>query len=257
MGMALILYPIRLDKVIKPGDDLIEYILEKLNESDISIDNGDILALSIKAVSTSLNLIININSITPSNKALEYSRRYNIDPRIAELVIRESDYIIGGVNGLLSTIKNGILIGNAGVDRKNAGLNKVVVWPKHPDRVACEIRDRIFRETNKKIGVILVDSRVTPLRRGTIGVAIGISGFKPIKDYRGVKDIFGYTIRFTWHNIADDLASAAHLLMGESNELIPAVYIKGAPVELCDECDSKLLKVDTDECIFLRNILRT
>jgi len=235
--------------LISPRSNLTAIVLKAIDSQKLEIRDGDILALASKAVATAENRVRNLASIKPSKKAEKIASRFELDPRFVEIVLREADQIIWGVPKALLTQKNKILIPNAGVDQKNSPKGYVVLWPTDPDRVAEKIRDEIFRRTGKHVGILIIDSRVTPLRMGTTGIALGLAGFKPIRDYRNEKDLYGRSILVTTHAVADDLASAAHLVMGESNEQTPAVLIRNAPVTFA-KADGSALVIPREKCLF-------
>jgi len=235
---------------IKPGDNVATIILDALKKMDIGIDEGDVLALASKAVATAADRIVNLKNVKPSEKARRTAENFHLQPEFVELVLREADKIFGGVEKALLTLKNGNFHVNSGIDNKNAPEGHVVLLPENPHKKAEEIRRKIESSTGKRIGVIIVDSGVHPLRMGTRGFAIGVSGFKPLKDYRNSKDLFQKQIYVTRHAIADDLASAAHFLMGEADEQIPAVLIKNAGVELIDEDCSGEMRISSKDCVF-------
>lgn len=219
-------------KTIKPGDDIVDAILGALHEAKLVVKDGDVLVVSSKIISVAQNRLVELNTVRPSKRAQELARKFHLDPKIAEVVLNEADNILGGASGLLLTIKNGLTMPNAGVDVSNAPLGCVVLLPKDPMKEARKIRERMRAITDKRIGVIVIDSRVFPLRVGTTGVCIGAAGFEPLKDFREKKDLFGKKLKITLQALADDLGSAAHTLMGEADERIPAVLIRGAPITL-------------------------
>jgi coenzyme F420-0:L-glutamate ligase len=189
------------------------------------------LAVASKIVSTSEDRIVRLQEVKVNTAARSLARRYGIEERLCTIVAAESDNILGGVKGFLLTLKNYILTANAGVDVKNAPPETAILWPKNPDRSAEKLRRSLERHYHSKFGVEIVDSRVTPLRLGTTGLAIGLSGFFPIRDERKNLDLYGRTIRVTQTNVADDLAAAAHLLMGEAAGRIGAVVIRNADLK--------------------------
>jgi coenzyme F420-0:L-glutamate ligase len=176
-----------------------------------------------------------------------------MDQRLATIVLNEADQVLGGVNGFLLTIKNGILTPNAGVDLKNSPSGCVTLWPRKPDRSANRVRGFLNRKFHCRIGVVLVDSRVTPLRLGTTGLAIGVSGFMPVEDYRRQVDLFGRRVHVTRMAVADDLASAAHLLMGESDEGIGLVLIRNAPIVMDMRGSSTRARLGARRCLIASN----
>lgn len=144
---------------------------------------------------------------------------------------------------------------NAGIDNKNVPSDYAVLWPKDPAASAREVRDRVKSRTGKDVAVIIVDSGLVPLRIGTTGLALAVAGFKPIKDSRGCKDLFGKSIVITRQAVADDLASAAHLLMGEATEKTPLVLIKDAPLDFDDGVyGSAAMMMPFKECIFMNTL---
>ena len=237
-------------KVVQPGDDLTHLVLEAVSKQNLKVENGDILAIASKAVATAENRLKRLTATKPSNKAEKIAERYGLDPRFAEIILQEADEIYWGVPSALLTLKKNILAPNAGVDQKNAPEDHVVLWPENPDRSAESIRKGIYRETRKRVGVLIVDSRVTPLRLGTTGIAIGVAGFHPVRDYRTKKDIYDRRILMTRHALADDLASASHAVMGESNEKTPAVLIKKAPIKLVERADTSAMIIPREQCLF-------
>ncbi|MEM3526369.1 MAG: coenzyme F420-0:L-glutamate ligase, partial [Candidatus Jordarchaeaceae archaeon] len=168
-----------------------------------------------------------------------------------ELVIRESEKIYGGVYRAMLTLKDNILQANAGIDKSNVPSGYAVLLPENPTRSAHTIRNQIYEKTGRKIGVIIADSRTQPLRLGTTGFALAVAGFKPVIDERGKKDIYGNVLRITRRAIADNLACAAEILMGEGSEQIPVVIIKGAPVEMTEEyIDESQMIISREECMY-------
>ncbi|MFQ6065431.1 MAG: coenzyme F420-0:L-glutamate ligase [Candidatus Bathyarchaeia archaeon] len=237
--------------LIKPKDDLVSIVLAALNKQKLKIEDGDVMAFASKAISTAQNRLIRLDTINPSKEAEKLANKYRLDPTFVEVVMGEAEKIYGGVSGALLTLKNGVLIPNAGVDHKNAPRRYVVLWPENPHRSAEKIRAEIFERTGRNVGVLIVDSRVTPLRMGTTGLAIGIAGFNPIKDWRMGKDLYGNKLLITRHALADDLASAAHLVMGETDELVPAVLVKGVPFSLTEKNDPDLMLISERNCLFV------
>jgi len=237
-------------KLIKPGDKLVKVILEALDEQELTIENGDLLAIASKVVATVEGRLKKLSSVKTSERAKRLAKQFDLEPNFAEMVLRETNLIYGGVSKALLTLKNNVWTANAGVDQKNAPEGYVALWPKNPQKSAEKIRKEIQEETGKHVGILIIDSRVTPLRMGTTGVALGVAGFAPVRDYRFDKDLYGNSIRVTRHAIADDLASAAHFLMGESSQQAPIVLIKNAPVKLCEKVSPKSMLIPRRDCLF-------
>ena len=241
--------------VVKAGDDLVELILESLKTQGLQLENNDVLALTSKVVSFSEGRLVKLSEVEPSEEAKKLAKEYSLKPEFAELILREADTVYGGVERAVLTLKNGVMAANAGIDNKNAPSDYAVLWPKDPKASARKVRDRIKRRTGKDVAIMMIDSGLAPLRIGTTGLALAVAGFKPIRDNRGRKDLFGKPIVITRQAVADDLASAAHLLMGEATEKTPLVLIKDAPVDFDDGTyDSSDMMMPFRECIFMNTL---
>jgi len=250
----LSLYPIK-TPLISPGDDLVALILKSVKNMGLKLIDGDVIAISSKVLATARGNIVRLSDVNPSEEALEYAGRYSMDPRLVEVILGEAEEVLGGIQGILLTVKDGMLMPNAGVDTSNVMRGHVILLPRDPFKEADDIRRRILEETGRRVGVIVVDSRVMPLRRGTVGVAVGVSGFRPVKDLRGQRDLYGNVLKYTLHSLADDLASAAHLLMGECRDMVPAVLIRGAPVEMVGRpVDPSEMVVSRDVCLYMASL---
>jgi coenzyme F420-0:L-glutamate ligase len=240
-------------RMVEAGDNVTEIILQGLGEEGIGIKNGDVITVTSKVISMSEGRTVELKNISPSKRAYSLSNEYDVLPELTELIIREADRIIGGMDGVILTLKDNILIANAGIDRKNAGPNRVVLHPKDSPNAASEIRKSILEKTGQKVGIIIADTRTQPLRIGTIGVALATSGFEPVVDERGKPDLFYRPLRVTKRAMADQLATAAEILMGETNERVPAVLIRNAPITLNELTPSPAaLQVPPDECFYTK-----
>ncbi len=238
--------------IIQPNDDLIAHIIESLKNAKISLQDKDILVLSETVVATTQGRVIHLSGVKKVRpEATALAKQYQMDPRLVELVFQESSAIIGGVDHVLLAEVGGILIANAGIDQSNAGGDDNVVFlPKDLQKTADQIRKQLEQQFNVKIGVILADSRVQPLKVGIIGMALAVSGFQPVIDCRGRKDLFGRELRIKQMAVADDIASAAELLMGECDEAVPFALVRGAPVRFMDEPPVSMVMSPT-ECLFM------
>lgn len=222
----------------------------------MSLCDGDVIAVASKIVSTAEGRTISLADAKVSKETLRLARKWHIDSRLAAVVRNEADVILGGVPGFLLTIKNGILTANAGIDLKNTPGGTAIRWPSDADASASTIRKALEHEFHARIGVIIVDSRVTPLRLGTTGLAIGVSGFLPVVDCRQKSDIYGRKIRVTQTNVGDDLAAAAHFMMGESNERIGVVIVRNPRVRIGEGFTSRIMKLADERCLIARNLRR-
>jgi len=239
-------------RIIKICEDPVEAILNSLQEQNLQLEDNDILAITSKVIAYAENRVVRLSDVKPSEKAKELAHKYSLRPEFAELILREADKIYGGVEKAVLTLKNGILTANAGIDNKNAPVDFAVLWPNNAEEWARRIREEIKHKMGKKVAVLIVDSSLTPLRIGTVGLALAVAGFKPIIDCRDEKDIYGKPLVITRHAVADNLASAAHLLMGEAAEKTPVVLIKDASVDFDDGVYGPAdMMMPFKECIFM------
>ena len=205
-------------------------LFESLIHSGFKFHENDIVVLSSKYVSMSEGSVVNLDKIKPSKGARDLAVKYHINSKLAELIIRESDYIYKGVPGFLLTIKNGMMAPNAGIDRSNVPLGYAILYPHAPFKSAEKLRRKFIVHLGITVGIVIADSRLMPTRIGTIGIAIANAGFEPVEDKRGKKDLFGNILKVTFIAVADGLASMAVAVMGESDESTPAAVIRGTKV---------------------------
>ena len=235
--------------LIKPGDDMADILIESLDSAGIKPKDNDIFVLAESAVATAEGRVVKLDTVKPSKKAIKLSKIYQNDPRKMELIIRESDEILGGIPGVVVTITKGVLSPSAGIDNSNAPEGYVVLLPADPRKSAIEIRNKLIKKYNCNIAVIVGDSRTQPLRLGCVGIALGCAGIEPVEDIRGRKDLFGQTLLITRRATADNLVSAAQIIMGEADESIPAVLIRDSPSIFIDGSED-IQQIPREECLY-------
>lgn len=236
--------------LLKQGDSFVDKIISALkNTGAKKIEERDVVIFAESPLATTEGRIEKLDEIVPSKKAEDYGHKYKMDSRLAEIVLRESDEIVGGVCGYLLARRGNLFLPNAGVDESNAPSGYVTLLPKNPDESAKRLRDEIREKTGKDTAVIVIDSRTHAMRMGVCGVAIGVSGILPVTDERGKKDLFGHELQVTRRAVADNLASTAELLMGESNEGVPAVLIRG--YDYIKSEDTKIEFIAPEDDLFL------
>src|SRR3989442_13892795 len=221
-------YPLT-SSILKPGDSLQESIADALRISRIRLHNGDIIAVASKVVAIVEGNMVRLSSVRLSKRARGLAHQYKMDPEFVQVVLNESAKVYSGVNGALLTLKDGDAVANATADQKIAAVGYAVPWPRDSDKTSRRLRAEMETRYGKKLGILIVDSRVTPFRLGTLGLALGCAGFAPVHDLRGSADLYGRRARITAHALADGIASVAHLAMGESNELAPFVLVRNSP----------------------------
>jgi coenzyme F420-0:L-glutamate ligase/coenzyme F420-1:gamma-L-glutamate ligase len=220
------IFPIKIPKK-EAGFDLFRTIVE----SEFQFQESDIVVVSSKFVSMSEGSLIDLKNVKVSERARAFASRFKMDERIAEISLQESDYVVSGIPGFLLTINDGMIAPNAGIDKSNCPPGKIVLYPKDSFKSAKQLRKKFFKKFGIKIGIVISDSRLMPTRIGCTGIAVGVSGFSPVEDERGKNDLFGKKLRVTFKATADSLATIGVLIMGESNESIPIVVIRGADVK--------------------------
>ncbi|HMK54310.1 MAG TPA: coenzyme F420-0:L-glutamate ligase [Methanobacteriaceae archaeon] len=214
--------------LINEGDDLGNIILTASRKQDMILENGDVLVVAETAIAKSEGETIDLNSIDPGPEALKIACETGKDPKLVELIIQESEEIIKvGPDFIISQTKHGFVCANAGIDESNVELGLAKPIPSDPDSSARKIKEKIESSTGKKVAVIISDTQGRAFREGAIGVAIGISGMEPLWDRRGEKDLYGRKLETTSIAVADELASAASIVMGQAKEGIPIVIIRG------------------------------
>ena len=236
--------------LIKSGDDLAKIILEAMHKSKLELENGDILVIAQSIISKAENRIIDFQNVTPSEEALNLSKEIDKDPRIIELILKESKKVLKYNSKALITENSwGMVCANAGIDQSNTGfLDHVTLLPVDPDKSAQELQNSIEKNTGKTIGIIISDTQGRPFRNGAINVGIGIAGFKdPIQNYKGKKDLYGYVLQTTEVNIIDELACAAELVMGESDEGFPIILIRGFQFQSGNASSKEMLRNKKDD----------
>ncbi len=233
--------------------DVVELIDRRVGAK---LKDGDVLVISSKFVAVSEGRVVRLSGVKAGAEAKGLAKKYRMDPRLCELVVRESDRVIGGVPGFLLTSKDGLLTPNAGIDKSNVKHGTVVLYPERPEESAWRIREGLRFARGVRVGVVICDSRLSPTRRGTTGVAVAASGVEAVLDMRGRKDLFGNVLKVTAQGVADDLSSAAEILMGESDEATPIVLVRGLKMDLLRETEypGKRFAISTGECVYLRSL---
>jgi coenzyme F420-0:L-glutamate ligase len=251
--VSLEVFPVKATK--KQGKfDLYNEIKKLVEENDISLKNGDVLVISSKYISNSQGRILNYNSIKLSENANEISKKFSINQKLSEAIVRESDIIFGGVSGFVITSANNIMAPNAGIDKSNS-QGKLILYPNDPYLIAEQIKRKFFLDYSLHVGIIIVDSRLMPARVGTIGVAIACSGIEPVLDRRATTDLDGNVLKVTFQATADNLASIANHKMGEGDETMPLAIIRNSDAKITDrKISPKEMAISHDECLYVRGL---
>jgi coenzyme F420-0:L-glutamate ligase/coenzyme F420-1:gamma-L-glutamate ligase len=225
--------------LVQPGDDLCETILSAVARSGDQLRSGDVLVLAQKIVSKAQGRFVDLDQVSASARALELAKVVGKDPRVIELILRESSDVLRARRDVLVVVHRlGFVMANAGIDFSNVDAKgedtRVLLLPTDPDAECGRLRAALLERADARVAVIINDSHGRAWRNGTVGVAIGASGIPALLDLRGKPDLFGRPLRITQVGLADELAAAASLLMGQADEATPIVLVRGlsyAPAE--------------------------
>jgi len=251
--MPVQIFPLRGMPIIEPGDDLVKLTLDSLDLMGMSPEDKDVYVFSHVIVSRSEGKLVDLDDVEPSKAALNFAEFTGKDPKIVEVVLGESKAIRRMAPGvIIAETKHGFVCANAGVDKSNVpGETIVAPLPDDTDESAAIIRRKFKEISGCDVGVIVCDTHGRAHRDGEINVTIGASGFQVIKDRRGETDLFGYELKVKRTAVADELASAAELVIGQSDEGIPAALIRGYDIELSSDSNASQLVRARDTDLFI------
>lgn len=268
----MLLTPLPDIPLIQPGDDLAAVILHALSLANLRLAPGDVIVVAQKIVSKAEGRRVDLSSVTPSTRASELALQAEKDPRLVELILRESREVLRVRPGtIIVEHRLGFICASAGIDHSNVGGvrsgefsrthspraangaeaattdNKadddwVLLLPENPDASAARIRRQLEAASGVQVGVLIIDSHGRAWRLGVVGAAIGLSGLPGLVDMRGQPDLFGYRLRITLIGAADELAAAASLVMGQAAEGTPVVHVRGFPYPLREGSLQELLR---------------
>ncbi|WXG46779.1 MAG: coenzyme F420-0:L-glutamate ligase [Candidatus Atabeyarchaeum deiterrae] len=248
------LFPVE-TSLIAEHDDLAQVFISALKRNGLTLNDGDVVVVASKVVGLVEGKVRRVSDVKVTKEATKLATKNKVTPALMQLILGESDSIVGGSPGFILAVRKGFPCVNACIDSANSPIDSFTLPPDDADESARLMRERIIDSTGKRVAVVVADSGLLPGRRGTIGVALGFAGLKPLKNYVGRKDLYGRSLRVTFQSVIDDIASAAKLLMGEADERVPFVLVRDAPVEYTEErigIDSTILPFNI--CIFMNSI---
>jgi coenzyme F420-0:L-glutamate ligase/coenzyme F420-1:gamma-L-glutamate ligase len=227
--------------MVKPGDDVADILIQGLNEAGIMLRDKDVLVLAQKIISKAEGRYVNLEDVSPSDRAAQLAARIGKDPRLVEVILSESAEVVACREGgaLIVEHRLGYVMANAGVDQSNIshspGNERALLLPMDPDATCAHLRSRLKQTFDADVGVIINDSFGRPWRNGVVGVALGAAGLPSLQSLIGAPDLYGRAMRVTEIAVADEIAAAASLVMGQADEGKPVIHIRG-------------LKWDAQEC---------
>jgi coenzyme F420-0:L-glutamate ligase/coenzyme F420-1:gamma-L-glutamate ligase len=227
---------------VRPGDDVVRLVLAAAARQRTPVAGGDVLVLSQKIISKSEGRLLRLTDVTPSTMATTFATELGRDPRLIEVILRESRRVVRMDRGVLVTeTRHGWVCANAGVDQSNVDTDMVALLPEDPDRSARAFRDAVRAQTGADVYVIVADTFGRPWREGLVNIAIGVAGFAPLRSYLGERDPAGRPLQATILAVADELAAAAEPVMGKLDR-IPAAIVRGLPLAPSEEGSKALLR---------------
>ena len=245
--------------IINWGENVFDHFYEAILENqEMRIKDNDIIIITSKIVSMEQNAYKIINNVVPSEIAINLGKKYNMDPKVVEVISEACNgEILGGVEHALLTKSKFGLSANAGVDLSNCPKGYILLLPNNPDKFADSFRKQINKKFNVDVAVLIIDSRTLPLKRGTSGVCLGLSGISPIVDERGNQDLYGKELIITTKAVADNLATMGNLVMGEADEQMPFAIISGFNYKLTryNEEAMKETMMPENECLYFAPLM--
>ncbi|QQG49015.1 MAG: coenzyme F420-0:L-glutamate ligase [archaeon] len=209
------------------GADIAEMIVEAARRSKFRLENGDVVVVKQKIVSKSEGRLVRISGVVPGKRAKALAAEQGKDPRLVELILKESRRVVRAGHGVIITeTRQGLVCANAGIDQSNVGEGLVALLPMDADASARRIRRRLKELTDRKLAVVVTDTFGRPWRKGQTDVAIGCSGIEPLLSYAGRKDSFGYELRVTEPAVVDEIAGAVELAIGKLGRM-PVAVVRG------------------------------
>jgi len=214
--------------LVAAGDDLAELIANALQKSDLQLDDHDVLVVAQKIVSKAENRLVDLATVVPSEQAQRRAGETGKDPRLLELILRESVRVVRQTDSLIITETTfGAVMANSGVDQSNVEAGHALLLPEDPDHSAATLRQHLMHRFSKTVGVIIADSMGRAWRQGIVGHAIGVAGVQALVDLRTSLDLYGRALRSTQIGLADEIAAAATMVMGQGAEGRPVVLVRG------------------------------
>jgi coenzyme F420-0:L-glutamate ligase/coenzyme F420-1:gamma-L-glutamate ligase len=239
---------------VQQGDDLTKLISDGLQRASLQLEDGDVIVVAQKIVSKSEGRSVDLALVTPSPEAIRLAEESEKDPRVVEILLKESRRVLRVRPGLIIVEHRlGFICANAGLDHSNvegntgADRDHLLMLPVDPDASAQRLRRALEKETGVKIGVLIIDSHGRAWRMGTVGVTIGVAGVPALLDLRGRNDLLGNPLRITQIGLTDELAAAASLLMGQAGEGLPVVHVRGIPYSLREGTLQEILRPEEED----------
>jgi len=247
--MTLTITPLIGIPLVNKGDRIADLIIEAVGRTNVHPQDGDVFIVAQKIISKAEGRAVDLASIEPSLRAKELATATGKDPRMIELVLRQSDEVVKYTRGVIVVAHQlGFVHANAGIDQSNVeGDDQALLLPEDPDASAARLRDQLQAHFGVQLAVIINDSMGRAWRKGTVGTAIGASGITALKDLRGHPDMLGQELEITEVGHADEIAAAASLVQGQADEAIPVVLISGLKPDPSEQKAKDLLRPKSED----------
>lgn len=236
--------------LIQSGDDLAAILLDALATAGIEVANGDVLVVAQKLISKAEGRAVSLSSVEPSTEAIRLAAATDKEPAIVQLILDESNKVLRARPGVIIVEHRlGFVAANAGIDRSNVEPNsdRVLLLPQDPDQSAADLRARLESALNVHLGIVIADSVGRAWRMGTTGMTLGCAGVEALQDLRGRTDMFGRILQVSEHAVADAIAAAAELIIGEADEATPVVLARGLEQGWSEQDSKVLLRPEQDD----------
>ena len=233
------------------GDNLSTMIYDAVRGQCVDLEDGDVIVVAQKIVSKSEGAVVDLQMVTPSKQAHALAETVKKDPRLVEVILQQSSQIVRAAPGVLITETiHGLVCANSGVDSSNSAQDdQVIILPPDPDKSARGLKSGLEKRSGVRLGIVVSDSFGRPWREGSTNIAVGIAGFEPLEDARGLGDDHGRVLHATVVAVADELASAAQLVIGEFGG-VPAAIVRGARITSSDSAGAGLLQRNSKTDLF-------
>ncbi len=238
--------------LVRPGDDLGAIVVAAIERAGIALGDRDVVVVAQKVVSKAEGRYVDLARVTPSPRARELAAKLDKDPRLVEVILSESTEVLRWRKGVLVVVHRlGVVVANAGIDRSNlepAGESeRVLLLPEDPDATCAALKRRLEARFARRLAVVVSDSVGRAWRHGTVGIALGAAGLPALDDRVGRRDLYGRALEVTRVGLADAVADAASLLMGEADEARPIVVVRGLDWDAPGNPAAALLRPKQDD----------
>lgn len=245
-GSMIELHPLKGFPRVSAGDDIAQLILSTIQEDDIQLVEGDILVITHSIISVAEGSVYNLEDLVISEKAKQIARKIDTNPKRVEVALRESTSIIKDHPILITITRSGIITDFSGVDESNTPEGSLIILPKNPDKSAQRINQVVSDQLGFNVPIVITDTQGRPWRKGAVNLAIGVAGMSPFVVNRGKEDLYERELKGSLVCLADQIAAASELVMGQADEGIPVIILRGVNFKEKSGSASDILRHDSE-----------